>query len=78
MSQLFNMVLSLQQITDAALHLPERDRLGVTAALWKSLGGNDEALADIQALARAHELDSGQVQPKSHADVFRNARAALG
>ncbi len=73
-----SMVLSLQQITDAALHLSERDRLGVTAALWKSLGGNDEALADIQALSRAHELDSGQVQPKSHGDVFNNARAALG
>ena len=72
------MVLSLQQITDAALHLSARERLEVTAALWKSLGGNDEALADIQALTRAHELDSGQVQPKTHPDVFRNARAALG
>jgi hypothetical protein len=50
----------------------------VTAVLWKSLGGNDEVLADMQALTRAHELDSGQVQPKTHADVFRNARAALG
>jgi len=72
------MVLSPQQITDAALHLPERDRLDVTAALWKSLGGNDEAIADLSALARAHELESGKVQPKSHTDVFRNARAALG
>lgn len=72
------MVLSLQQITEAALHLSERERLGVTAALWKSLGGNDEALADIQALSRAHELESGQVQPKSHAEVFDNARRALG
>ncbi len=72
------MVLSLQQITEAALHLPERERLDVAAALWKSLGGNDESLADIQSLARAHELDSGQVQPKTHDDVFRNARAALG
>jgi hypothetical protein len=72
------MVLTSQQITDAALHLSERERLGVTAALWKSLGGNDEALADIQALSRAHELDSGQVKPKTHDEVFRNARAALG
>ncbi|HEY8932101.1 MAG TPA: hypothetical protein VIM44_02180 [Rariglobus sp.] len=72
------MVLSIQQITEAALHLSERERLGVTAALWKSLGGNEEALADLSALARAHELESGQVQPKSHKDVFRNARASLG
>jgi hypothetical protein len=71
------MVLSLQQITEAALHLNERDRLDVTAALWRSLGGNDEAVCDLAALARAHELDSGKVQPKSHSDVFSNARAAL-
>lgn len=72
------MVLTSQQITEAALRLSERERLGVTATLWKSLGGNDEAIADIQALARAHELDSGKVSPKSHTDVFRNARASLG
>jgi hypothetical protein len=72
------MVLSPQQITDAALNLPERDRVRVTAALWKSLGGNDEALADIAALARGHELDSGQVPPKTQTEVFRNARASLG
>lgn len=72
------MVLTSQQITEAALHLSERERQGITAAFRKSLGGNDEALADIQALARAHELDSGQVQPESHADVFCNARAVLG
>ena len=72
------MILSPQQITDAALHLPERERLGVTAALWKSLGGNEESLADLAALARAHELDAGAVSPKPHEEVFRNARAALG
>lgn len=70
--------MTSQQIARGRLHLSERERLVGTAALWKSLGGNDEALADIQALARAHELDSGQVQPKTHDEVFRNARAALG
>lgn len=72
------MVLSTQQITDAALHLPERERLGVAAALWRSLGGNEEALADLNALARAHELDSGAVSPKSQQEVFAKARAAIG
>ena len=38
-TQFFAMVLSLQQITEAALHLNERDRLDVTTALWRSLGG---------------------------------------
>lgn len=72
------MVLSTQQITDAALHLPERERLGIAAAIWRSLGGNEEALADLDACARAHELDSGAVSPKSQQEVFANARAALG
>ncbi|MCF3651604.1 hypothetical protein [Synoicihabitans lomoniglobus] len=72
------MVLTSQQITEAALHLSERERLGVTAALWKSLGGNDEALADMQALARSHELTSGEVSAKTHDEVFKNARAGLG
>ena len=72
------MVLTTQQITDAALHLSERERLGIASALWRSLGGNEEALADLAALARAHELDSGTVQPKTQQEIFRNARATLG
>jgi len=72
------MVFSTQQITDAALQLSERERLRVTTALWKSLGGNDEALADIAALGRAHEVESGQVQSRTQAEVFGNARRALG
>jgi hypothetical protein len=72
------MVHSAQQITDAALDLPERERFGVAAALWRSLGGNEESLNDLAALARAHELDSGAVKPKTQAEVFLNARGALG
>lgn len=71
------MVLSPQHIIDAALHLSERERLGVAATPWRSLGGNEEAIADLADLVRAHELDSGAVQPKRKEDVFRNARAAL-
>ncbi len=38
----------------------------------------DEAGADQTALARAEDLAGGLVQPKTQAEVFRNARAALG
>lgn len=71
-------LLSTQQITDAALQLPERERLGIAAALWRSLGGNEEALADLDAHPRTHELDSGAVSPKSQQEVFAKARATLG
>jgi hypothetical protein len=37
----------------------------------------DEENADALALARAEELGRGLVPPKTQADVFRNARAAL-
>ena len=37
----------------------------------------DDENADALALARAEELATGSVQPKTQAEVFRNARAAL-
>lgn len=37
----------------------------------------DEDNADGVALSRAEELAQGVVQPKTQAEVFRNARAAL-
>ena len=69
------MTASAQQITEAALKLPARDRLTVVTAIWKSMGASDESLADVAALARAHELETGKVTPKSQAEVFQKARA---
>ncbi len=37
----------------------------------------DEETADSAALARSEELARGAVQPRQHAEVFRNARAAI-
>ena len=37
----------------------------------------DEETADSAALARGEELARGTVQPKQHAEVFRNARTAI-
>lgn len=37
----------------------------------------DEENADSVALARAEEMASGSVPPKTQAEVFRNARARL-
>lgn len=37
----------------------------------------DEGNADAVALSRSEELVRGSVQPKTQAEVFRNARAAL-
>jgi len=72
------MPVTPQQVTEAALSLPEGDRLRVAAAIWKSVGASEEALNDLAALVRSHELESGQVTPKTQTEVFKNARAALG
>ncbi|MEO6993440.1 MAG: hypothetical protein ABI273_07415 [Lacunisphaera sp.] len=71
------MTASAQQITDAALKLPDRERLRVATAIWKSLGASEEHVDDLAALARSHEVESGQVTPKTQTEVFRNARAVL-
>ncbi|MBC8040500.1 MAG: type II toxin-antitoxin system Phd/YefM family antitoxin [Opitutaceae bacterium] len=74
-------ISELHARTDHYVRLAATEQITVTdhgkpVAILES--GNDEVLADIQALSRAHELDSGQVQPKAHDEVFRNSRAALG
>ena len=66
-----------QQITEAALKLNDRERLRIATAIWKSFGASDESVADLIALTRSYELESGKVTPKTQAEVFRNARAVL-
>ncbi len=70
-------MVSTQQVTEAALKLPDRERLSVAAAIWKSLGASEDTLDDLAALTRAQELDAGKVEAKSQSEVFRRARAAL-
>jgi hypothetical protein len=67
-----------QQITEAALKLPERERLQVASMIWQSVGGTEAHLADLAALARAKEFETGQAEPKSQTEVFAKARAVLG
>ncbi len=50
----------------------ERQEISRQLAEW------EEENADLAAVSRAQELSSGTVQPKTQAEVFRNARAALG
>lgn len=71
------MTASTQQITDAALKLPDRERLRIATAIWKSLGASEESVADLNALTRSHELESGTVTAKTQDEVFRKARAVL-
>ena len=71
------MITGAKQITEAALKLPEQDRLQVASAILNSVGGAEAHLADLAALARSNELDSGKVTPKTQQEVFQKARAVV-
>lgn len=55
----------------AKLTPAEREEIG------RRLAELEEENADLTALSRALELAKGTVLPKTQAEVFRNARAAL-
>ena len=71
------MTASTQQITEAALKLPERDRLRIAVAIWKSFGASEESVGDLTALVRTPELETGKVTAKTQTEVFKNARTVL-
>ena len=66
-----------QQVTEAALRLSNRERLNVATAIWRSLGASEDVLADLAGLARAQDLDTGKIKPKTQSEVFQHARAAI-
>ena len=65
--------MSKAEILDELARLTPVEREEVRARLAEL----DEENADLAALARADELARGTVRPKTQAEVFRNARAAL-
>ncbi|MDZ7343717.1 MAG: addiction module protein [candidate division KSB1 bacterium] len=74
-------IMSLEQIEDKALQLPEADRAKLAQKLLLSLDALSETeIAEdwlIEAQRRARELDAGIVQPISAEEVRRKAQALL-
>lgn len=74
-------MMSLEQIEDKALQLPEGDRAKLAQKLLLSLDvlSESEIAEDwlIEAQRRARELDAGIVQPISAEEVRRKALALL-
>ena len=65
--------MSKAEILDELARLTPVEREEIS----RRLAELEEGGADRAALARSQELASGAVQPKTQAEVFRNARAAL-
>ena len=74
--------MSTQQLTIKAMALPISERVSLAQALWQSIDGGLEVAKDRDALAdairRDKEISSGVVQGRTHEEVMRAARRAVG
>ena len=74
--------MSTQQLTSEAMALPISERVSLAQALWQSINAGLEAAKNSEALAEAirrdDEISSGAVQGRTHEEVMRAARRAVG
>jgi Putative addiction module component len=66
--------MSLSEIEQAALTLPEADRAALVAKLLDTLPTYDGDVSDAEVDQRDRELDSGAVSPISHDELMRRVR----
>jgi hypothetical protein len=74
--------MSKEQLIAEAMELPLPERVSLAQLLWQSI---NEGLAESvggnsveDAIVRDEELSSGAVKGRSHDDVMRAARRAIG
>jgi Putative addiction module component len=74
--------MATQTLAEQVLALPLEERIGLAEALWKSIGhglaAGDEREATEQALRRDAEISSGAAVSRSHDEVMKSARRAIG
>jgi putative addiction module component (TIGR02574 family) len=74
--------MSTQQLTSEAMALPISERVSLAQTLWQSIDEGLAAAKDREAIAEAirrdGELSSGEVQGRTHEEVMRAARRAIG
>lgn len=74
--------MSTEQLTEEAMALPLADRVSLAQALWQSIDAGvadpDELAAVQEAAARDKDLSSGKVSGRSHEEVMKSARKAIG
>lgn len=73
--------MSIDQIAAEALRLPAKDRAALAESLWESLvdpfkvpASTNDAEAITLAMERDRELEKGDVQPVSHAELMARLR----
>jgi len=74
--------MATNELIEQAMALPLADRVAIAEALWQSidegLPASTEQDAIEQAFRRDAELTSGQVESRTHEEVMKAARRALG
>lgn len=74
--------MSTQQLTTEAMALPLSERVTLAHSLWQSIDAGiadaDEREAVREAIRRDQELSSGAVSGRTHDEVMRAARRAIG
>jgi hypothetical protein len=74
--------MSTQELAEKAMSLPLAERVSLAQALWESISGGladtDEREALRVAVLRDEELSSGKVAGRSHEEVMRSVRRAIG
>ena len=74
--------MSTEQLTAEIMALPIKKRATMAQALWQSLGADLPQDGEVQALSAAvrrdRELTSGKVKGRTHGEVMKSAKQALG
>ena len=74
--------MSAEQLTAEAIALPLRERVSLAQALWESieagLPDTGEHSATSEAVRRDEELSSGATAGRTHSEVIKAARRAIG
>ena len=74
--------MTQQLLTEQAMALPPEDRVGLAEALWQSIGEGLAAGGEREAIEpsarRDAELTSGAAIGRTHEEVMREARRAIG
>jgi putative addiction module component (TIGR02574 family) len=74
--------MSSQQLTTEAMALPLAERVALAQTLWQSIDAGladaDEQAALREAVRRDEGLSSGAVAGRTHEEVMKAARRAIG
>jgi putative addiction module component (TIGR02574 family) len=74
--------METRQLTEQIMALPLAERVDLAEALWQSIGeglrAGEEREAITEARRRDAELASGSVSGRTHDEVMKAARRAIG